>query len=78
MFYCYYKKSCYMFTVIWNVVLSKMDTIWASSWENLFLPYANNKGTDQPAQPRSLLSSFVNRSLGSVITVVAIYEISRL
>ena len=22
--------------------------IWASSWENLFLPYANNKGTDQP------------------------------
>ena len=22
---------------------------WAMSWENLFLSYANNKGTDQPA-----------------------------
>ena len=23
--------------------------IWATSWENLFMPYVNNKGTDQPA-----------------------------
>ena len=27
--------------------------IWASSWENLFLPYANNKGTDQPTHLHS-------------------------
>ena len=25
---------------------------WALSWENLFMPYANNKGADQPAHPR--------------------------
>ena len=25
-------------------------TIWATSWENLFRPYANNKDADQPAQ----------------------------
>ena len=23
-------------------------SIWATSWENLFMPYANNKGSDQP------------------------------
>ena len=23
------------------------QNIWASSWENLFMPYANNEGTDQ-------------------------------
>ena len=27
--------------------------IWATSWENLFMPYANNKGADQHAHPRS-------------------------
>ena len=32
--------------------------IWATSWENLFMPYANNKGADQPAR---LLSVFVIR-----------------
>ena len=41
-----------MLTAIWKVsdelYLSKLiySTIWASSWENLFLPYANNKGAD--------------------------------
>ena len=25
---------------IWNIK-------WATSWENLFMPYANNKGSDQ-------------------------------
>ena len=25
--------------------------IWAMSWENLIMPYANNKGADQPAHP---------------------------
>ena len=27
--------------------------------KNLFMPYANNKGADQPAHPRSLISAFV-------------------
>ena len=27
-----------------------LKIIWALSWKNLFLPYANNKGADQPDQ----------------------------
>ena len=37
------------------------------------LAYANNKGADQPAHPRSLISNFVVRSLDSVIHVTAMY-----
>ena len=50
----------------------------ATSWENLFMPYANNKGADQPAHPRSLISFFVVRCLGCIISLVSISEISRL
>ena len=42
--------------------------IWAMSWENLFLPYANNKGTDKPACPRSLISAFGVRCLDSTVS----------
>ena len=48
----------------------------AMSWENLFMPYANNKGADQPAHPRSLISTFVVRCLDSIIPLVSIPEIS--
>ena len=39
-------------------------------WENLFLLYANNKGADQPAHPRSLISAFVIHCLDSIIPPV--------
>ena len=39
------------------------------------MPYANNKGTDQP---RSLFSAFIVRCLDSIIPLFAIAEISRL
>ena len=42
------------------------------------LPYANNKGADQPAHPRSLISAFVVRCLDSIIHLVSISEISSL
>ena len=42
------------------------------------MPYANNKGTDQPAYPHSLISAFVVRCLDSIIPLVSISEISRL
>ena len=51
---------------------------WATSWENLFMPYANNKGADQPAHPHSLISAFVIRCLDSIIPLVSISKISRL
>ena len=44
----------------------------------LVLPYANDKGADQPAHPRSLISAFVVRCLDSIIPVVSISEISSL
>ena len=44
---------------------------------NLFMPNANNKGTDQPAHSRSLISTVVVRFLDSTIPVLAKPEISR-
>ena len=41
------------------------------------MPYTNNKGTDRPAHPRSLISAFVVRSLDSIISLVSISAISR-
>ena len=45
--------------------------VWVSSWENLFMPYANNKGTDQPGHPRSLISTFVVCCLDRIIAMVS-------
>ena len=42
------------------------------------MPYANNKGVDQPAHPRSLISTFVVRSLDSIVSLVSVSEILRL
>ena len=42
------------------------------------LSYANNKGADQPAHPRSLISTFVVRCLDSIIPLASISEISNL
>ena len=44
---------------------------WATSWENLLMPYVNNKGADQPAHPRSLISTFVFRWLDSKTPLLA-------
>ena len=52
--------------------------IWATSCENLFMPYANNKGADQPAHLHSLISAFVVHSLDSIIPLVSIPKISSL
>ena len=40
------------------------------------MPYASNKGADQPAHPRSLIGAFVVRCLDSIIPLVSISEIS--
>ena len=46
------------------------------SWENLLLPYANNKDADQPAHSRSLTSTIVVHCLDSIIPLVSISESS--
>ena len=38
--------------------------------------YANIKGADQPAHPRSLISAFVVRCLDSVMSLVSVIKIS--
>ena len=43
-----------------------------------FMSFANNKGADQPAHPRTLISAFVVRCLDSIISLDSIAEISRL
>ena len=40
------------------------------------MSYANNKGTDQPAHPHSLISAFVVRCLDSVMSLVSVTKIS--
>ena len=57
---------------------SSASRIWATSWEILFMPYANNKGADQTAHPRSLNSAFVVRCLDSTIHLVYIPDLSSL
>ena len=42
------------------------------------MPYANNKGADQSAHSRSLISTFVVHCIDSIIPVFAITKISRL
>ena len=53
-------------------ILMSTYNIWVTSWENLFMPYANNKGADQPAWMRSLISAFVFHCLDSIIPLVFI------
>ena len=40
------------------------------------MSYATNKGVDQPAHPRSLISAFVVRGLDSVRSLVSVIKIS--
>ena len=41
------------------------------------MPYANNKGADQPAHPRSLINTFAVRCFDSAICILAISKVSR-
>ena len=40
-------RSFRIFTVVYTSLITLTHTIWATSWENLFMPYANNKDADQ-------------------------------
>ena len=50
--------------------------ILAGMQENLFLGFANNKGADQPAHLRRLISTFVIRFSENLISKFATGEIS--
>ena len=56
---------------------SKIELSYGPRREKTFLRgFANNKGADQPAHPRSLISAFVIRLLESIISKHATSEIS--
>ena len=42
----------------------------ATSCQNLIMPYANNKGTDQPGHLHSLISTFFTRCQDSIIPII--------
>ena len=44
--------------------------------KNYLWGFANNKGADQPAHLRSLISAFVNRELKMIISSLAMWRIS--
>ena len=68
------KLSHHSFYISENI--SQTGHIWATSWENMFMPYANNKGVDQPVHLCSLISTFVVHCLHSIIPLVSITKIS--
>ena len=49
---------------------------WALTRENLSSGFANNKGADQPAHLRSLISAFVIHLLESIISKLVTSKIS--
>ena len=71
-------SNCILSTCMHNSVLFIVILIWATSWENLFMAYGNNKGADQPVHPQSLISAFIFRCLDRIILKIAKSKISRL
>ena len=60
-------------------LLKNLYTVFEPGHEKMCLmSYENNKGADQPAHPRSLISAFVVRCLDSIISLDSIAENSRL
>ena len=60
-----------------NVLERYINVKKATSWTNLFMPYAN-KGANQPTHPRGLVSSFVVRCLDCIMSILVKSKISRL
>ena len=61
--------------LLYSYYKSCIGIIWALPQENLILSQANNKGADQPAHVRSLISAFVVHFLKSIIAKLASYKI---
>ena len=57
---CDVMMCCAVSRMFWIIRKHLTETNWATSREHLFMPYANNKGADQPAHLRNQISAFVN------------------
>ena len=76
-FICYSPGGLLRLTVLILKTASLLNTFEPGHEKMCLMPYANNKGADQTAHPRSLISAFVVRCLDS-ISLDSIAEISRL
>ena len=73
-----HKHKC-PFNFYWELASLTFTLIFGPGHPNMCLmAYANDKGADQPAHPRNLISTFVVRCLDSIMPLVSISEISRL
>ena len=70
--------SLKLFEIILYQIWQLGTLIWATPWENLFMTYANDKGADQPAHLRSLISAFLIHCLDSILPLVSKSKISSL
>ena len=75
-------RKCLLIQCVYNNILIRImifKIMNEPSHEKMCLmSYANNKGTDQPVHPRSLISAFVVRCLDSVMSLVSVTKISSL
>ena len=60
------------------IMICKTQSYEPGHEKTCLMSYANNKGADQPAHLRSLISAFVVCCLDSIISLDSIAEISRL
>ena len=83
------RTKCYITLKKYTIRHTKFQNHWPLVSQNVLynmshvirkpvIPYANNKGVDQPAHPRSLISTFVVHSLDSILSLVSVSEILRL
>ena len=66
------EPSSLAYSKYWVCLGSSADSsheIWASMQENLSSWFVNDKGADQPAHPRNLISAFVIRFLESLYLI---------
>ena len=74
----FYRTCPYPFVPISIPLSNRLSKIEPGHEKMCLKSYAKNKGVDQPAHPRSLISAFVVRGLDSIISLDSIAEISRL
>ena len=70
------KSECRIW--LWSSLSAYTNFYLSRAMRKCVMWYANNKGADQPAHPRSLISAFVVHCLDSIISLASIAEISRL
>ena len=81
-FFCYHiintNKGAHFWTAWFCSVQHSAFLKWATPWENLLMPYSNNKSKDQSVHPHSLISIFVIRCLDSIRPITCISKIFKI